>query len=236
MVGLRARAAAWYRGVASPAGGQMVPCSGGVGCGLGSLRLSELVNRARSVGVPQVVLDELMDGADTKNELISMLIKRSRGRPVPRHLSGPQLDVEELVDSLARGTEDPVAVLKMMVSMCESGLPVNTQPGGDEETAVQLELAAAGATGTVSRLIRGVPDAEEYDRLVQPAVRLLSQPSFASRFPSTDEMAPRACGGRCLSWPPSRLALRRRRGSLARAPSPPSLPSATDSSPAGRLL
>ena len=158
-----------------PPAGQLALYSGGGGLGLGSLRLSELLNRARSLGVPQDVLDELMDGADPKNELIEMLNERSRSRPAPRYASSPEHDIEELVGSLARGSAaDPVAVLKMMVSMCDSGLPVETQPGGDKETTVQLELAAAGATGVIPHLIQGVPDAEEYDRLVQPAVSAIT--------------------------------------------------------------
>lgn len=117
---------------------------------LGRLRVSELLERARSLGAHEHVLDELLDTEQPQAELIELIASR----PAAFVAAGSvdlSADARELVAALAAAHEpDATQILSRMVEIC-------AMDGGDVVergvSSVHLELVAAGVVEVVTQLV-----------------------------------------------------------------------------------
>ena len=92
------------------------------------LKMSELMARARSVGVPQDQLDELMDMDSPKLAIVNMLNSQTKRLQAVMRSNTTEHRVQELVDTVLERGADTGKALAAMASMCESSGPP-TEPG-----------------------------------------------------------------------------------------------------------
>ena len=137
-----------------------------MGDGLESLRVSELLERARALGAHADHLDELLDDEEPKLAL-TRLIRGWRTRAHSPDEVDLSADAAQLVAALSEA-EDPDARLELigrMVEVCGMASAAATAEAADAEDgpaqpagpSVHLELAAAGAVEAASRLVVAEP-------------------------------------------------------------------------------